>query len=199
VLKRAFDLVAASGLLLVGWPLLALVALFIKLDDGGSVFFRQERLGRGGRAFRVWKFRTMRVNAPDLRNSDGSTYNAEDDPRVTRLGRFLRQSSLDELPQLFNVVLGDMSLVGPRPDLIDAPRFYRPQDAARLTVRPGITGWAQVHGRNALEWQARRDLDLEYVARRSFWLDLVILLRTIPVVFGRHGIFSRRAMTERRP
>lgn len=191
--KRFFDLLVGIELLVISAPLFGVVGLLIKRDDGGSVFFTQPRLGRGGVPFRMWKFRTMREAAADLRNPDGSTYNADDDPRVTRIGRFLRKTSLDELPQLINVVRGEMSLVGPRPDLVDQLQHYRTEDHARLSVRPGITGWAQVRGRNELSWERRRDLDLEYVRRRSFAFDLAILVRTVPLVLQRRGIFAGRA------
>jgi undecaprenyl phosphate N,N'-diacetylbacillosamine 1-phosphate transferase len=192
-LKRAFDIVAALALLVASLPLWVVIAWRIHRDDKGPVFFRQPRLGRGGTPFDMWKFRTMKVSAADLRNPDGSTYNGVDDPRVTSVGRTLRSTSLDELPQLINVIVGDMSLVGPRPDLVDARQHYRPEDHTRLSVRPGITGWAQLNGRNDLPWQARRDLDLEYIRRRSLWLDLAILVRSVPFVLGRRGIFASRS------
>jgi lipopolysaccharide/colanic/teichoic acid biosynthesis glycosyltransferase len=137
------------------------------------------------------KFRTMVANAPDLRNPDGSTYSGADDPRVTPLGRLLRKTSLDELPQLWNVVRGDMSLVGPRPDLPDQSRHYSADDWRRLEVRPGITGLAQVSGRNELPWSERRALDLRYVAGMSLGLDLRILLRTLPGVARSRGVFGQ--------
>jgi len=132
----------------------------------------------------------MYVNSPDIRNPDGSTFNAEDDPRVTQVGRFLRRTSLDELPQLFNVLKGEMSMVGPRPDLVDALSLYRPGDMRRLTVKPGITGWAAIHGRNAVRLDQRRALDLEYVDNFSLLLDFEILLRTVKVALTREGVYT---------
>jgi lipopolysaccharide/colanic/teichoic acid biosynthesis glycosyltransferase len=156
------------------------------------VLFRQERLGRGGVPFTLHKFRTMIENAPDQRNADGSTFIAPCDRRVTRLGRLLRSSSLDELPQLFNILSGEMSLVGPRPDQVDQARFYSGAEWRRNLVKPGITGLAQVSGRNAILWASRKQLDLEYVARQSVRLDLEILLRTVPCVLASRGIFVQQ-------
>src|SRR5262249_17400265 len=153
-------------------PLMIVIAIAVRVSSKGPAWFRQARLGRGGAPFTLYKFRTMTMNAPDLRNPDGSTYSAPDDPRVTPLGKFLRASSLDELPQIFNVLRGDMSLVGPRPELPDQLRFYSETDKRRLSVRPGITGLAQLSGRNSLSWATRRQFDLEYVERQSFGFDL---------------------------
>jgi lipopolysaccharide/colanic/teichoic acid biosynthesis glycosyltransferase len=154
------------------------------------VLFRQARLGLHGGVFRVYKFRTMYVDSPDWRNEDGSAYAEEADPRVTAAGRFLRATSLDELPQLLNVLRGEMSLVGPRPDLPDQLRFYTPDEMRKLTVKPGLTGLAQIHGRNRIAWRARKRLDLEYVDRRSLRLDVEILLKTIPYVLLRRDIHT---------
>lgn len=187
--KRGFDIAASAvGIILCG-PLLLLLALAIRLDSRGRVLFRQQRLGRDGVPFTLYKFRTMIENAPDYRNADGSTFNSACDRRVTRLGRLLRSSSLDELPQLFNILSGAMSLVGPRPDQVDQARFYSGDEWRRNLVKPGITGLAQVSGRNAILWATRKQLDLQYVARQSGRLDLEILLRTVPSVLTRRGIF----------
>jgi lipopolysaccharide/colanic/teichoic acid biosynthesis glycosyltransferase len=136
------------------------------------------------------KFRSMYENAPDLYNPDGSAWAGGNDPRVTRVGRFLRRTSLDELPQLVNVFRGDMSLVGPRPDQVDQIRFYTETEKRKLNVRPGITGLAQVSGRNNISWERRKALDVEYVDRQSFWLDLSIFARTIPYVLFRKDVNS---------
>jgi undecaprenyl phosphate N,N'-diacetylbacillosamine 1-phosphate transferase len=187
--KRGLDIaVSATGIVLCA-PLLLLLALAIRLDSRGRVLFRQKRLGRDGVPFTLYKFRTMFENAPDYRNADGSTFNSACDRRVTRLGRLLRSSSLDELPQLFNILSGAMSLVGPRPDQVDQERFYSGDEWRRNLVKPGITGLAQVSGRNAILWASRKQLDLQYVARQSGRLDLEILLRTVPSVLSRRGIF----------
>ena len=186
--KRMLDVVLAGSALIVLSPLLACLAIAVRLTSPGPALFRQQRLGRGGRVFTLCKFRTMSCGAADLRNSDGSAYSAADDPRVTRLGRFLRTSSLDELPQLFNVFLGDMSLVGPRPELPDQIRFYSESDKRRLCIRPGLTGLAQISGRNEIPWERRRQLDVEYVDRGSLALDASILFHTVGFVLRRRGI-----------
>jgi len=187
--KRAIDLAFSIIALVLLSPLLVLIAIIIRLEGCGRIFFHQERLGRGARTFTLYKFRTMIENAPDLRNSDGSTFNSPRDPRVTRVGRILRRTSLDELPQLFNVLNGTMSLVGPRPDQMDQARFYSGEEWRRTVVKPGITGLAQINGRNAIDWAARKQVDLEYVARQSLLLDLNILWRTIPYVIGSRDIY----------
>jgi lipopolysaccharide/colanic/teichoic acid biosynthesis glycosyltransferase len=186
--KRALDLILAGVALLLLSPLLVLLAIAVRLTSPGAALFRQERRGLGGVVFTLYKFRTMCAEAPDLRNPDGSAYSAPDDPRVTRLGQFLRATSLDELPQLFNVLRGDMSLVGPRPELPDQIRFYSDIDKRRLCVRPGVTGLAQVSGRNDIPWDRRRQLDIEYVDRRSLALDASLLMRTVSFVLSRRGI-----------
>ena len=188
--KRLVDVVIAGSALVLLSPLLGGIAVMIKLAGGGPALYRSARAGVNGRSFGMLKFRTMTTDAPDLRNPDGSTYSASDDPRVTPIGRWLRRTSLDELPQLWNVVKGDMSLVGPRPELPDQIRQYSAHDRRRLDVRPGITGLAQVSGRNALTWQQRLALDVEYVNSMTFSGDVVLLLRTIPGVLGGRGVFG---------
>jgi len=189
-LKRTFDVCGSSVLLFILSPVLLGIAAVLKISSDGPVFYRSQRLGRHGRTFEMLKFRTMVARAPDVRNADGSTYSAADDPRVTRAGRWLRRTSLDELPQLWNVLRGDMSLVGPRPELPDQLRYYAPSDHRRLDVRPGITGLAQISGRNALTWEQRRLLDRQYVETRTFLLDLGILARTLPNVLRGNGVFG---------
>lgn len=190
VIKRWLDVVVSLIVLVTLSPLFLVVALAVRLTSSGPAIFRQQRLGKASEPFTCYKFRTMYIDAPDIRNPDGSTYNAEEDPRVTRIGRLLRKSSLDELPQLINVLKGDMSLVGPRPDVVDALALYRELDKKRLVVKPGITGWAVIHGRNTLSLDRRRALDIEYVENFSLLLDFKILLRTVPYVFLREGVFA---------
>ncbi len=189
-MARIRDLLIASALLLLLSPLLAACALAVRRSSRGPVFFRQRRLGVHGRPFRLLKFRSMIHNAPEVRNPDGSAYSGADDPRVTPVGRFLRQTSLDELPQLLNVLRGEMSLVGPRPDQVDQLRFYTEDEKRKLRVKPGMTGLAQISGRNNIPWARRKALDLEYVERHSFWLDWGILLRTVPHVLLRRDVDS---------
>ena len=187
--KRAIDIALSGTAVVLLSPVLALIAIAIRLDSRGAILFRQRRLCRDAKPFTVYKFRTMIVNAPDFRNPDGSTFNAPDDSRFTRLGRFLRSTSLDELPQLFNVLLGSMSLVGPRPDQVDQAHYYTGDEWRRNLVKPGIAGLAQINGRNAISWAQRKQLDLEYVASQSLSLDLNILLRTIPCVLGSRNVY----------
>ncbi|MBC7292922.1 MAG: sugar transferase, partial [Thermoleophilia bacterium] len=166
-MKRGVDLVvSAVGLLVLAIPF-ALIALAIRLDSPGPAFFRQERVGRGGRLFRVWKFRTMVKDAERI--GLGMNVRADDD-RITRVGRFLRDWGFDELPQLINVLRGDMSLVGPRPTVPAQVALYTDFERRRLEVKPGITGWALIHGRNAISWDERIRYDVWYVDHWSFWL-----------------------------
>jgi lipopolysaccharide/colanic/teichoic acid biosynthesis glycosyltransferase len=146
-------------------------------------------VGLNGRDFTMYKLRSMRENAPDLVMEDGSTYNGEDDPRMTRIGAFMRKTSLDEIPQFLNVLTGDMSVVGPRPDLRRETELYRPGEEVKLTVKPGVTGYAAVYGRNSLPWHDRLALDAEYVRKRSFALDAKIFLKTFSTVFAQEGIY----------
>lgn len=176
VTKRALDLVGSSVGLLVAVLPMAIIAVVIRLRMGSPVLFRQERPGLGGRPFTLIKFRTMRAGAGD------------DDVRLTRLGRLLRTTSLDELPELWNVLVGDMSLVGPRPLLVEYLPRYSPRQARRHEVRPGLTGLAQVEGRNLVAWEERFELDVRYVDTRSLALDLRIIARTVSAVLRREGI-----------
>jgi lipopolysaccharide/colanic/teichoic acid biosynthesis glycosyltransferase len=173
--NRAVDVAGASLGLALASPVLALGALAIKLEDRGPVFYRQRRVGRDGHEFELVKLRTMVVGAEQ--QGAGLAVN-RGDPRITRVGRVLRRLSLDELPQLWNVVQGEMSLIGPRPTLAYQVEQYTPRQRKRLDVKPGITGWAQIHGRAALPWEERIELDVWYVENRSPRLDLKILLRT---------------------
>lgn len=185
--KRMFDIAAAVLGLLVLSPLLVLIGIAIRVESPGPAIFKLRVAGQGGRAFEQWKFRTM---VKDARQKGHPYETATDDPRITRVGRFLRRWSLDEIPQLWNVVRGEMSLVGPRPTFAEVAERYSPTEARRLAMRPGLTGWAQVHGRNLLPWPKRVELDLEYVSRYSLWMDCAILLRTIPALFRKQGLYG---------
>jgi len=182
MLKRGVDLLAAVSGLLALAPLIATVAVVVYFTMGRPVLFRQIRPGKGARLFTLYKFRTMSVET----NTGGKTL--EDAERLTRFGRFLRRFSLDELPQLWNVLRGDMSLVGPRPLLVEYLPLYSAEQARRHEVRPGITGWAQVNGRNAQSWEERLRLDVWYVDNRSLWLDLKILGLTFLKVMRAEGV-----------
>lgn len=180
--KRVFDVACASLLLLICVPILLLVALLVWSTLGRPILFRQARPGLRGQLFILLKFRSM---VPPSRNA---TVDQDESERLTRIGRVLRASSLDELPALINVLRGEMSLVGPRPLLPEYLPLYSPEQARRHEVRPGITGWAQVNGRNALTWEERFDLDVWYVEHQSVWLDLKILWLTVLTVLRREGI-----------
>jgi lipopolysaccharide/colanic/teichoic acid biosynthesis glycosyltransferase/UDP-N-acetylglucosamine:LPS N-acetylglucosamine transferase len=197
--KRSLDILISATALLVLGPLMLLIALAVRLTSRGPALFRQQRLGRAGSAFTIYKFRTMFQDAADIRNLDGSAFTGRADARVTRLGRLLRASSLDELPQLINVLKGEMSVVGPRPDQLDQIRYYTPTELNRLCVKPGITGLAQLSGRNSISWTQRKQLDLEYVERRSLWFDLEILLKTAPYVLMQRGVFEPSTAEPRLP
>lgn len=190
LIKRALDLVSATGGLVALGPLFAAIALAIRLDSKGPALFSQKRLGRHGRTFRIYKFRTMCSTASIRIDSSGQVINHPDDSRHTKVGRFLRKFSLDELPQLINVARGEMSLVGPRPDLPEALDFYSLTQRAKLEVRPGMTGLAQVNGRNALDPQAKWDLDAKYARDASLFLDARILVATVFGVVSTKGIYK---------
>lgn len=181
-MKRLFDILCAGGGLLLLSPLLLWLAWRIRQDMDSPVLFTQERAGKGGKPFRMIKFRSMR----DALGPDGQELPELE--RLTPLGQKLRSSSADELPGLWNVLKGDMSLVGPRPLLMEYSPLYTPEQARRHEVRPGITGWAQVNGRNAISWDEKFALDVSYVDNRTFWLDLKILVLTILKVLARDGI-----------
>ncbi len=182
LLKRVIDVTAATILLAGLSPLLLAVAVIVRLKMGSPVLFRQQRPGLHGVLFEMFKFRTM----SDSLDAQGRPL--PDEKRLTRLGRFLRGSSLDELPELLNVLRGEMSLVGPRPLLVEYLDRYTPEQARRHDVRPGITGWAQVNGRNALSWESKFELDVWYVDNWSLWLDWKILCLTLITVLKRDGI-----------
>jgi lipopolysaccharide/colanic/teichoic acid biosynthesis glycosyltransferase len=189
MLKRLFDVAAAGvGLLLLA-PVIAVVAIFIRSKLGSPVFFRQTRPGLNGKPFEMVKFRTM-LDANDKHGNP-----LPDGQRMTPFGSFLRATSLDELPELWNVLMGDMSLVGPRPLLIEYLPLYSQEQYRRHEVRPGVTGWAQVNGRNAISWEDKFKLDVWYVDNQSFWLDLKILFLTVKKVLVRDGISGEGEVT----
>lgn len=198
-LKRSFDVVGALGLLALFGPSMLVIALLIRMD-GGPVVFGHRRIGTGGRSFICWKFRSMVVNAhevfTDLLDRDAqaraewaATHKLKNDPRITRIGRFLRRTSLDELPQLINVLKGDMSLVGPRPIVDEEVARYRSCYAIYTQCRPGLTGLWQVSGRNDMDYGRRVQLDTAYVFGWTFWGDIVIMLRTVRVMVSGRGAY----------
>jgi lipopolysaccharide/colanic/teichoic acid biosynthesis glycosyltransferase len=196
VTKRAFDLIVGSGILLLLLPVIPLVALMIRFDSEGPVFYRQQRIGMGGRPFRFYKFRSMRADSDRLRADlegrnelTGPVFKIKNDPRVTAVGQFLRRSSLDEIPQIFNVLKGDMSIVGPRPALPGEVARYEAWHRRRLDVKPGITCLWQVAGRSHVDFDEWMRLDIEYMSRRSLRTDVAIFVKTIPAVIARRGAY----------
>ena len=181
--KRIMDFVASLTVLIILSPLMALSAVLVKISDGGSVLFKQRRPGKDGKIFTVYKFRTMSEKTEDENGRELS-----DVERMTKIGSFLRKTSLDELPQLFNVLKGDMSFIGPRPLLCEYLELYTPYQMRRHEVLPGISGLAQVNGRNAITWEKKFDYDVYYVDHMSFWLDLKIIFKTIKNTLKRADI-----------
>ncbi len=188
--KRVLDILIS----LIALPFFLIILLFvapaIKSEDGGPVFYNAPRVGIRGKMFKMYKFRSMKVNSPDLKMPDGSTYNAPDDPRMTKVGAFLRRTSIDEVPQILNVLKGDMSLIGPRPDLLEETELYEGDEGRKLEVLPGITGYAQVYGRNSIPWKERLALDVKYVEEISFRLDTCIFFRTFSSIVSQKGVFT---------
>lgn len=187
--KRALDIaISLLALPFVGVAV-AILAPFIYFEDKGPIFYNAPRMGKDYKPFTMYKLRSMKVNAPDLVMEDGSTYNGADDPRMTRVGAFMRKTSLDELPQFLNVLKGDMSLIGPRPDLERECELYEGDEGRKLEVRPGITGYAAVYGRNSLPWKQRLSLDVYYVDNVTFKLDAKVFFKTFVTVFGQEGVY----------
>lgn len=190
-IKRLLDIFLS----LIALPFVAVVILLagiaIVIDDGFPVFYNANRIGKNRKEYKMFKLRSMMNNAPDLRMEDGSTYNAPDDPRQTRVGRFLRKTSVDELPQILNVFLGQMSFIGPRPDLPDEALLYEEHEWHRLDVRPGITGYSQAYFRNSIPTKEKYKNDLYYVEHMSFWLDVKILFKTAFSVLKSEGIYAQ--------
>ena len=188
--KRVIDLIAC----LIGLPLFLLVfiifAPIIYFTDRGPVFYNAERIGRNGKLFKMYKFRSMYVNAPDIRLADGSTYNGEDDPRVTPIGRFMRKTSIDELPQFLNVLIGNMSLIGPRPDPPDWLARYPEEVKVFLTVRPGITGYCQAYYRNGADGEEKMQADVYYATHCTVWLDTKVVLKTILMILKSENVYK---------
>jgi lipopolysaccharide/colanic/teichoic acid biosynthesis glycosyltransferase len=187
VIRRALDLLIAVPTALLSAPFVALLALAIRLESPGAAIYTQTRVGRDGMPFRIYKLRTMVAGAE--RHGAGLAI-SEGDDRITRFGALLRRYSLDELPNLWNVVIGEMAIVGPRPTLRDQVAHYTPRQHGRLAVKPGITGWAQINGRASLPWPERIELDLWYVEHRSLVLDLKIILTTVRMVLSGHGLYK---------
>lgn len=187
-IKRLFDVIFSLIALPFVILIIVIIAPFIWFDDRGPIFYAGKRIGLQGKPFGMLKFRSMKVNAPDIRLEDGSTYNGDDDPRVTKVGRFLRKTSLDEIPQFLNVLVGQMSLIGIRPDPLDWLEKYNEHERVILTVKPGITGYNQAYFRNSVDGLVKLKNDVYYAEHISFWLDVKIFFKTIKTVLFRENI-----------
>jgi len=190
IVKNILDFIFSLLFLIILLPIFVIIAIVIKLDSKGSAFFIQERVGKDGKLFKVYKFRTMYQNNKQMKIDE--YYTEENDPRITRIGRFLRKTSLDELPQLINIIKGEMSFIGPRPTLKYQVDQYDEFQMQRLKMKPGVTGWAQVNGRNSIPWSERIKYDIYYVNNYSLFFDLKILFKTIKVVLSHDGIYGEK-------
>lgn len=190
LLKRVLDICLALLLMPLIIPVIAIFGLLIKLEDRGSIFYLGERLGKNKKIFKMYKLRSMKINAPDIRNEDGSTFNSDNDPRLLKIGKFIRKTSIDELPQIINVFLGEMSFIGPRPDLAEQLSLYKKynKDTTKFKVKPGITGYAQCNGRNNLSWGKKLEMDKYYVENYNFILDFNIIIKTAVEVLLSKGV-----------
>jgi lipopolysaccharide/colanic/teichoic acid biosynthesis glycosyltransferase len=187
--KRVFDLILAIVALPFWFIILVIIGSIIYFQDKGSIFYNAPRLGKDGKVFKMYKFRSMKMNAPDLRNEDGSTFNAEDDPRLTKIGKFIRKTSLDETPQLLNIIKGDMSIIGPRPDLPEHRELYKGNEERKLEIRPGVTGYNQAYFRNTVPWKERIQNDIYYIDHLSLWLDIKVFFKTAISVLKREDVY----------
>ena len=190
VIKRIFDILICVLLLPLVLLITAIISIVIKIDDRGPIFYRSKRIGKGFCEFDMLKFRSMKVNSPDIRNADGSTYNSANDPRLTRVGRFLRESSLDEIPQLFNVLKGNMSLVGPRAGDVESKDTYQEDEKDKTLVRPGITGYTQAYYRNNLALREKRLYDAWYAHNVTLLLDIKIIFKTVKTVLKHENLYT---------
>lgn len=188
--KRFFDILVSILVFPVFILLYIIFGLLIKLEDGGPIFYKGERIGKDCQIFKMYKFRSMKVNAPTILNKDGSTYNASNDPRLTKIGKFMRESSIDEIPQIINVLKGDMSLIGPRASLASALNTYKDDEMDKMKVKPGMTGYTQAYFRNSLTNREKRLKDAWYANNVSFWLDIKIFFKTIITVLKRESIYT---------
>ncbi|TJX13650.1 sugar transferase [Tissierella creatinini] len=188
--KRIFDFILAVTALPFWFIILFVIGPIIYIQDKGPIFYNAPRLGKEGRIFKMYKFRSMKVNAPDVRNKDGSTFNSEDDPRLTKIGKFIRKTSLDETPQLLNIIKGDMSIIGPRPDLPEHKDLYEGNEERKLEVRPGVSGFNQAYYRNNVPWKERIKNDIYYIDHLTMLLDIKIFLKTAVSVLMREAVFA---------
>ena len=190
IIKRIIDIIICLVLLPFVIIILIPIAIAIKLDDNGPIFYHSNRIGVNFKEFKMLKFRSMKVDAPDIRNTDGSTFNSNSDSRVTRVGRFLRETSLDEIPQIFNIIKGNMSIIGPRPGDVESKSTYKNDEKDKLLIRPGITGYNQAYYRNNIGVRDKRLLDAYYAHNVSFLWDLRIFFKTISTVLKKENIYT---------
>lgn len=196
-IKRIIDIVLASIALPIFGLILIFVSLLIYFEDEGPVFYNPLRIGQNGKLFKMYKFRSMKVNAPDIRIKDGSTFNSETDPRVTKIGKFIRERSIDEIPQVLNVLKGDMSCIGPRPDPPDWLDRYGDNDKVFLKVKPGVTGYSQAYFRNSVDGKEKIKNDIYYAINISFFFDLKIFFKTTLNVFKRENMYKTGESTDK--
>lgn len=196
-IKRAFDIIFSAILMLPVGLVIVISAIAIKIEDKGPVFYMANRTGRYGNTFKMYKLRSMKVNAPDIRLADGSTYNGDDDPRVTKFGKFARKTSIDELPQVINILKGDMTFIGPRPDTPIGSATYTEEEKVILTVRPGVTGYNQAVNRNSVLTKEKLSNDIYYVNHLSVWFDIKIVFMTIATVLGHKNVNRKNEDTSK--
>lgn len=196
IVKPIFDYFFALLALPFFGVIFMIIAIAIKLDDGGPIFYKADRVGKNKKLFHMYKFRTMKVNAENILNADGSTYNAKDDPRVTKVGKFLRETSLDETAQILNIINGKMSIIGPRAGDWESVDTYREDELDKVLVKPGITGYTQAHYRNSISVRKKRLYDAWYANNVTFWLDVKIFFKTIVTVFKHDNIYTNVEGTE---
>lgn len=189
-IKRLLDFIFALILSVIILPIILIFGILIKVEDGGPIFYLGKRLGKNQKVFKMYKLRSMKVSAPDIRNEDGSTFNSREDPRLTRIGKFIRKTSIDELPQVINILKGDMSFIGPRPDLPEHLYAYKNDEVRKLEVLPGVSGYNQAYYRNTIEWKDRLQNDVYYVQNISFMLDLKIVFKTIAIIVLKKGVYN---------
>lgn len=195
-IKRVLDIVISILILPFFLILLFIISPIIYIEDKGHIFYNANKLGKDGKTFKMYKFRTMRENSEDIRNKDVSTYNGENDPRVTKIGKILRKTSIDEIPQIINIIKGDMSFIGPRPDLPEHLNVYNDIEKRKIEVRPGITGYNQAYYRNSIPWKERIKNDVYYVENITFLLDIQVLFKTCISVFKHTGVYINEKQQE---
>lgn len=188
--KRMIDLIVSIIIFPFFLILYIIIGIMIKIEDKGNILYKANRIGKDGKIFKMYKFRSMKMNSPNILNKDGSTYNSKNDPRVTKIGKFIRETSIDEIPQIINVIKGDMSLIGPRASLEETLNTYQEDEKDKMKVRPGITGYTQAYFRNSLSVRDKRLKDAWYANHVSFKLDIKIFFKTIITIFKKENIYT---------